>query len=41
MNFRPRVAANLKLMDADLFQPQWGGLRKLVEARALAQVAGR
>jgi propionate CoA-transferase len=32
MGFRPRISPNLKLMPAEIFQPKWGGLRRIVEA---------
>ena len=33
MGFRPRIAADLKFMATEMFQPTWGGLRQLVEAK--------
>ncbi|NLV30715.1 MAG: acyl CoA:acetate/3-ketoacid CoA transferase [Acidobacteria bacterium] len=33
MDFRPRISPALKKMDAALFQPGWGGLEALLEAR--------
>ena len=40
MNFRPRIAANLKLMDPGIFWAKWGGLRTIIENRVKARVAG-
>jgi propionate CoA-transferase len=34
MNFTPRISPKLKSMPADIFQPKWGGLRKILEAKA-------
>jgi propionate CoA-transferase len=33
MGFRPRISPNLKLMPAEIFQPKWGGLRRILEAK--------
>jgi len=33
MGFCPRISPNLKLMPAEIFQPKWGGLRQIVEAK--------
>jgi propionate CoA-transferase len=33
MAFRPRISPDLKLMPAEIFQPKWGGLRQLLEAK--------
>ncbi len=40
MNFKPRIAANLKLMDPGIFQLKWGGLRTLIGTRIRAKVMG-
>jgi propionate CoA-transferase len=32
MDFQPRVSPELKSMPADLFQPQWGKLREIIES---------
>ncbi len=34
MDFVPRISPKLKLMCAELFQPTWGGLRKIIEAKS-------
>ena len=31
MNFAPLISPNLKPMPAGIFQPKWGGLRKILE----------
>lgn len=36
MGFRPRIATPLKTMDAGLFQPTWGGLAAVLDARVKA-----
>jgi propionate CoA-transferase len=33
MEFTPRISPNLKLMPAGIFQPKWGGLRQILEAK--------
>jgi propionate CoA-transferase len=33
MNFVPRISPNLKPMSAGIFQPKWGGLRKVLDAK--------
>ena len=33
MGFVPRISPDLKPMDAGLFQPKWGGLRKILESK--------
>jgi propionate CoA-transferase len=33
MGFAPRISPDLKPMDAGLFQPKWGGLRKILESK--------
>jgi propionate CoA-transferase len=38
MTFVPRISPSLKLMDADIFQPKWGGLRKILEAKLAARI---
>lgn len=40
MDFRPSISPHLKLMDAGIFQPQWGGLRKCIEGRSKTKTAG-
>lgn len=31
MEYRPIIAPDLKLMPEEIFQPVWGGLRKIIE----------
>jgi len=33
MGFRPRVADELAVMPAEIFYPQWGGLRRFIQSR--------
>jgi propionate CoA-transferase len=33
MNFTPRISPTLKLMPADIFQPKWGGLHKVLKSK--------
>jgi propionate CoA-transferase len=33
MEFTPRISANLKSMLPAIFQPKWGGLRQIIEAK--------
>jgi len=39
MEFRPRMPSKPKLMPAAIFQPKWGGLKKLLEAKKPASTA--
>jgi propionate CoA-transferase len=39
MTFTPRISPTLKLMPAGIFLPKWGGLRKVLEAKAAKAVA--
>ena len=39
MEFMPRISPNLKPMLAGIFQPKWGGLRQIIEAKG-RQVPG-
>ena len=34
MNFAPQISPNLKPMLAEIFQPKWGGLRKILESKS-------
>ncbi len=43
MEFKPKVAANLKSMPPEIFYPEWGRLKQIIEAKrqdAAAQAAG-
>jgi hypothetical protein len=31
--FKPRIAAELKLMPQEIFYPEWGKLKQLIEAK--------
>jgi propionate CoA-transferase len=33
MEFKPKISPNLKTMPAEIFQPKWGKLRQLIEAK--------
>jgi propionate CoA-transferase len=39
MNFTPRISPALKLMPAGIFQPKWGGLRAILEAKTAKAAA--
>ncbi len=39
MSFVPCISPKLKTMLPEIFQPKWGGLRKLLEAKKIAKVA--
>jgi len=38
MEFTPRIAADLKLMPAELFCEKWGGLRQFVQSKSEAVI---
>lgn len=40
MSFKPRISANLKQMEAAIFQPEWGGLKQCITAGARIKAAG-
>ena len=33
MDFIPCISSNLKPMPSDIFQPEWGKLRQIIEAK--------
>jgi propionate CoA-transferase len=41
MTFVPHISPSLKLMDPAIFQPKWGGLRKILEAKTAAANAAK
>jgi propionate CoA-transferase len=38
MSFAPRISPSLKLMPIGIFQPKWGGLRKILESKGAKSV---
>lgn len=34
MNFKPRISPDLKIMPREIFQPQWGGLREILQQKS-------
>lgn len=34
MDFKPRISPNLKEMDRDMFQPEWGGLKRILDKKS-------
>lgn len=33
MEFKPRISSNLKTMPTEIFQPEWGMLKKIIESK--------
>jgi len=33
MDFKPQISRNVKVMDPAIFQPVWGGLKEVIEAK--------